>query len=91
MFIGANLWIRYDWFVKVLGFDVGFVGGGQCEDLDLGWRTLDEGGKVAFNDGCRVYHPGPPGSEPSDANIERLAARHPDRWKRLLSEETSWQ
>jgi GT2 family glycosyltransferase len=54
--IGAALFIRFDLFNKIYGFDEDFFI--LCEDGDLCWRVLLSGYKVVYYPNSVVYHRG---------------------------------
>jgi len=53
---GACMCVRADWWHKLGGFDEHFFA--HFEEIDFGWRVLNEGGKIMYCPDAEVFHVG---------------------------------
>jgi len=56
--IGANMSFRKDWLERVRGFDDNFTGCARGEDIELCFRIKEQGGRIFYNPGARLFHYG---------------------------------
>ena len=85
---GCNMTVRRDDLLAVGGFDVAFTSAG--DDVDVCWKLLDRGGKIAFAPAAQVRHHrrnsvlGYLRQQRNYGRSERMvASRHAHRFNRL--------
>jgi GT2 family glycosyltransferase len=91
-FISNNLSLRADLLLKIGGFDESFVQPGEYgwEDIELGIRWFEAGGRMGYTTDAVVYHPdhkrSPAKQAAADKAYLRLVSKHPGKFVRRPNE-----